>query len=319
MDVVTVFGASGFIGRYVVGEIAKSGARVRAAVRRPDRAGFLKPMGDVGQVTPIAANIRDDASVAAAVDGADTVINLVGILFPGSKQTFESLQADGARRVALAAKAAGAKRFIQVSAIGANPDSDSAYASTKGLGEQLVQDAFPGASIVRPSIVFGPEDEFFNRFAALTRFTPALPLIGGGHTKFQPVYVGDVAEAIVAICSDPKAAGATYELGGPQTYSFRQLMEIVLREIDRKRLLVPVPFPIATVQAAALELAFLLPKMLNLGANPPVTVDQVVLLRHDNVVTGNLPGLEDLGVDATALETIVPSYLRQFRRGVWHT
>ena len=310
MEVVTVFGASGFIGRYVVGEIAKSGARVRAAVRRPDRASFLKPMGDVGQVTPIAAHIRD---------GADTVINLVGILFPGSKQTFESLQADGARRVALAAKAAGAKRFIQVSAIGANPDSDSAYASTKGLGEQLVQDAFPGASIVRPSIVFGPEDEFFNRFAALARFTPALPLIGGGHTKFQPVYVGDVADAIAAICSDPKAAGATYELGGPQTYSFRQLMEIVLKEIDRKRLLVPVPFPIATVQAAALELAFLLPKMLNLGANPPVTVDQVNLLRHDNVVTVNLPGLEDLGVDATALETIVPSYLRQYRRGVWHT
>jgi len=321
MDVVTVFGASGFIGRYVVGEIAKSGARVRAAVRRPDRASFLKPMGDVGQVTPIAANIRDDASVAAAVDGADTVINLVGILFPGSKQTFESLQADGARRVALAAKAAGAKRFIQVSAIGADADSDSdsAYASTKGIGEQLVQDAFPGASIVRPSVVFGPEDDFFNRFAALARFTPALPLIGGGHTKFQPIYVGDVADAIAAICRDPKAAGATYELGGPQIYSFRQLMEVVLREIDRKRLLVPVPFPIATIQAAALELAFLLPKMLNLGANPPVTVDQVKLLRHDNVVTGNLPGLEDLGVDATTLETIVPSYLRQYRRGVWHT
>lgn len=319
MDVVTIFGASGFIGRYVVGEIAKSGVRVRAAVRRPDRASFLKTMGDVGQITPIAANIRDDASVAVAVDGADTVINLVGILFPGSKQTFDSLQADGAHRVARAAKAAGAERLVQVSAIGADAESDSAYASTKGIGEQLVQEAFPGASIVRPSIVFGPEDDFFNRFAALARFTPVLPLIGGGHTKFQPVYVGDVADAIAAICREPKAAGATYELGGPQTYSFRQLMEIVLKEIDRKRLLAPVPFPIATAQAAVLELAFLLPKILNLGANPPVTVDQVKLLRKDNVLSGALPGLEDLGVDATALETIVPAYLRRYRRGVWHT
>ena len=319
MDVVTVFGASGFIGRYVVSEIAKSGARVRAAVRRPDRAGFLKPMGDVGQITPIAANIRDDASVAAAIDGADTVINLVGILFPGSKQTFESLQADGAHRVARAAKAAGVERLIQVSAIGADAESESAYASTKGIGEKLVQETFPGASIVRPSIVFGPEDDFFNRFAALARFTPALPLIGGGHTKFQPVYVGDVADAIAAICREPKSAGAIYELGGPRIYSFRELMEIVLEEIDRKRLLVPVPFPIAIAQAAVLELAFLVPKMLNLGANPPVTVDQVKLLRHDNVVSGELPGLEDLGVDATALETILPAYLRRYRRGVWHT
>jgi uncharacterized protein YbjT (DUF2867 family) len=319
MDVVTVFGASGFIGRYVVAEIAKSGARVRASVRRPDRASFLKPMGDVGQVTPIATNIRDDASVAAAVDGADTVINLVGILFPGSKQTFESLQSDGAHRVARAARAAGAQRLVQVSAIGADAESDSAYASTKGIGENLVREAFPGASIVRPSIVFGPEDDFFNRFAALARFTPALPLIGGGHTKFQPVYVGDVADAIAAICNEPKSAGTTYELGGPRIYSFRELMEIVLKEIDRKRLLVPVPFPIATAQAAVLELAFWLPKVLNLGANPPVTVDQVKLLRHDNVMSGNLPGLEDLGVDATALETIVPAYLRRYRRGVWHT
>ena len=319
MDVVTVFGASGFIGRYVVSEIAKSGARVRAAVRRPDRAGFLKPMGDVGQITPIAANIRDDASVAAAIDGADTVINLVGILFPGSKQTFESLQADGAHRVARAAKAAGVERLIQVSAIGADAESESAYASTKGIGEKLVRETFPGASIVRPSIVFGPEDDFFNRFAALARFTPALPLIGGGHTKLQPVYVGDVADAIATICGEPKSAGAIYELGGPRIYSFRELMEIVLEEIDRKRLLVPVPFPIATAQAAILELAFLVPKMLNLGANPPVTVDQVKLLRHDNVVSGELPGLEDLGVDATALETILPAYLRRYRRGVWHT
>jgi len=309
MDVVTVFGASGFIGRYVVGEIVKTGARVRAAVRRPDNASFLKPMGDVGQVTPISANIRDDASVAAAVDGADVVINLVGILFPGGKQTFNALQADGAQRVAMAAKAAGAERLVQMSAIGADAESESVYASTKGIGEQLVQDAFPGASIVRPSIVFGPEDDFFNKFAAIARLAPALPLIGGGHTKFQPVYVGDVAAAVAAICVNPKTAGATFEVGGPQVYSFRQLMEILLAEIDRKRLLAPLPFPIAKLQAALLELSPI----------PILTRDQVRLLQQDNVLSGDFPGLEDLGIDATALEAILPSYLRRYRRGVWHT
>lgn len=309
MDVVTVFGASGFIGRYVVGEIAKTGARVRAAVRRPDSASFLKPMGDVGQVTPVAANIRDDASVAAAVEGADTVINLVGILFPGGKQSFDALQATGAQRVAAAAKAAGTERFVQMSAIGADPESDSVYASTKGIGEQLVQEAFPGASIVRPSIVFGPEDDFFNKFAAIARLAPALPLIGGGHTKFQPVYVGDVAAAVAAICAAPKTAGATFELGGPQVYSFRELMEIMLKEIGRRRILVPIPFPIAKLQATFLELSPI----------PILTRDQVKLLERDNVATGELPGLDDLGIDATALETILPSYLRRYRRGVWHT
>ena len=309
MDVVTVFGASGFIGRYVVGEIVKIGARVRAAIRRPDNASFLKPMGDVGQVTPISANIRDDASVAAAVDGADVVINLVGILFPGGKQTFNALQADGAQRVAMAAKAAGAERLVQMSAIGADAESESVYASTKGIGEQLVQDAFPGASIVRPSIVFGPEDDFFNKFAAIARLAPALPLIGGGHTKFQPVYVGDVAAAVAAICANPKTAGATFEVGGPQVYSFRQLMEILLAEIDRKRLLAPLPFPIAKLQAALLELSPI----------PILTRDQVRLLQQDNVLSGDFLGLEDLGIDATALEAILPSYLRRYRRGVWHT
>jgi len=309
MDVVTVFGASGFIGRYVVGEIAKTGARVRAAVRRPESASFLKPMGDVGQVTPIPANIRDDASVAAAVDGADVVINLVGILFPGGKQTFNALQAEGAQRVAMAAKAAGAERLVQMSAIGADADSESVYASTKGIGEQFVQDAFPGASIVRPSIVFGPEDDFFNKFAVIARLAPALPLIGGGHTKFQPVYVGDVAAAVAAICANPKTSSTTFEVGGPQVYSFRQLMEILLAEIDRKRLLAPLPFPIAKLQAALLELSPI----------PILTRDQVRLLQQDNVLSGDFPGLEDLGIDATTLEAILPSYLRRYRRGVWHT
>jgi uncharacterized protein YbjT (DUF2867 family) len=319
MNVVTVFGGSGFIGRYVVREIARTGARVRAAVRRPDNAGFLKPMGDVGQVVPIAANIRDDASVAAAVDGADTVINLVGVLVPDRDQSFQNLQADGAHRVARAAKSAGAERLIQMSAIGADPASDSVYASTKGAGEQLVSEAFPGATIVRPSIVFGPEDDFFNQFAAMARLSPVLPLIGGGHTKFQPVYVGDVADAVASMAQNPKTAGTVYELGGPQVYSFRALLEMILAEIGRKRLLVPVPFPVATAQAAALELALVVPTALGIGPTAPLTRDHVALLRHDNVLSGDFPGLDDLGVDATALEAILPTYLRRYRRGVWHS
>ena len=319
MDVVTVFGASGFIGRYVVREIAKTGARVRAAVRRPERAGFLKPMGDVGQIAPVAANIRDDASVAAAVDGADTVINLVGILLSSGRQNFAGVQAEGAARVATAAKASGAKTFIQMSALGADPDSESEYASSKGIGEQRVLEAFPGATVFRPSVVFGPEDDFFNKFAALARLAPALPLIGGGHTRFEPVYVGDVADAVAAVAIAPEKGGRVFELGGPATYSFRELMEITLKEIDRKRLLVPVPFPVAHVQAGLIELATLVPTLLKLGPTPPLTRDQVRLLRRDNVTSGDYPGLDDLGIDATALETIVPTYLRQYRRGVWHS
>ena len=316
MDVVTVFGASGFIGRYVVQEIARSGARIRAAVRRPERAGFLRTMGDVGQITPIAANVRDDASVAAAVDGADTVINLVGILYETGKQKFDSVQADGARRVAEAARAAGARRLVQMSAIGADAQSDSAYAATKGGGERLVRDIFPSAAIVRPSVVFGPEDDFFNKFAALARLAPALPLIGGGKTQFQPVYVGDVADAIARIVRTGQGGagtdtpGVTYELGGPQIYSFRELMEIVLDAIGRRRLLVPVPFPVAMAQAAVLELS---------PFPPLLTRDQVRLLRSDNIVTGDFPGLDDLGVSATSVEAVVPKYLQRYRRGVWHS
>lgn len=319
MNVVTVFGASGFIGRYVVREIARSGARVRAAVRRPDRAGFLKPMGDVGQVVPMAANIRDDASVASAVDGADTVINMVGILQNNGPQNFVSLQAEGAARVAAAAKAAGADVFVQMSAIGADADSDSVYASTKGIGEQGVRDAFPGAAILRPSVVFGPEDDFFNKFAAMARLAPALPLIGGGHTRFEPVYVGDVADAVAAVARHSGKTGRTYELGGPNVYTFRELMEITLAAIDRRRLLLPVPFPIAHVQAALAELAFAVPTALNLGPVAPITRDQVRLLRTDNVTSGDFPGLDDLGIEATALDAILPTYLQRYRRGVWHT
>lgn len=319
MNIVTIFGASGFIGRYVVREIAKTGARVRAAVRRPERAGFLKPMGSVGQIVPMTANIRDDSSVASAVAGADTVINLVGILQNNGPQNFSSLQAEGPARVAKAALAAGVTSFVQISAIGADSQSGSTYASTKGIGEQHVRDIFPGAHILRPSVVFGPEDDFFNKFAAMARFSPILPLIGSGTTKFQPVYVGDVADAVAAVAGDAGTAGKTYELGGPNIYTFRDLLEITLSEISRRRLLLPIPFPVAHIQAAVAELAFAVPTALNLGPVSPITRDQVRLLRKDNITSENFPGLGDLGITPTALDSILPTYLKRFRRGVWHT
>ena len=319
MNIVTIFGASGFIGRYVVREIAKTGARVRAAVRRPERAGFLKPMGTVGQIVPMAANIRDNSSVAAAVAGADTVINLVGILQNNGPQNFASLQAEGPARVAKAALAAGVSSFVQVSAIGADSQSDSIYAATKGIGEQHVRNVFPNAQILRPSIVFGPEDDFFNKFATMARFSPILPLIGFGTTKFQPVYVGDVADAVAAVAGNAGAAGETYELGGPNIYTFRDLLEITLTETSRRRLLLPIPFLVAHIQAAAAELAFAVPTALNLGPVSPITRDQVRLLRKDNVTSGDLPGLDDLGIGATALDVILPTYLNRYRRGTWHT
>ena len=299
----TVFGGSGFIGRYVVKGLAEAGWVVRAAVRRPSEALFLKPMGDVGQITPIGANLRDEASVAAAVAGADAVVNLAGILYPRGRQTFAAVHAEGAGRVARAAAAAKAGRLVHVSAIGAGPGARAAYARSKAAGEQAVLAAFPGATIIRPSIVFGPEDGFFNRFAKLARLFPALPLIGGGNTRFQPVYVGDVAAAIVAAIDRPGAAGGIYELGGPRIYSFRELMELLLHEIRRDRLLLPLPWSIARLQAAFLEL---LPV-------PPLTRDQVTLLESDNVVAPGAKGLADLGITPTAAEIILPTYLDRFR------
>lgn len=300
---VTVFGGSGFIGRYVVQHLARAGWQVRVAVRRPNEALFLKTSGDVGQVTPVAANIRDDASVAAAVAGADAVVNLVGILYQSGKQSFDSVQDKGAARLAAAAKAAGATRFIQMSAIGADPASDALYARSKAAGEQAVKLAFPGATILRPSIVFGAEDDFFNRFARMAMMSPALPLIGGGHTKFQPVFVGDVAAAVEAALSDTDTQGRTYELAGPRVYTFRALMELLLKEIGRCRLLLPLPFALASLKAAFLQLLPI----------PPLTMDQVRLLKRDNVATANAPGLRDLGITPTTLESVLPSYLDQYR------
>ena len=301
----TVFGGTGFIGRHLVQRLARAGARVRVVARDPERGAFLKPLGDPGQIVLSRGSVRDAAAVSEAVEGADVVVNLVGILYERGPQTFAAIHDEGARRVAEAAAAAGAGRLVQVSAIGASKRSPALYARTKAAGEAAARDAFPGATIVRPSIVFGPEDDFFNRFAALARLAPVLPLIGGGRTRFQPVYVGDVAEAIVRIAGDPGTAGKTYELGGPHVYTFREVLELVLRETGRRRLLLPLPFWAAGVQARFLEV---LPK-------PPLTRDQVKMLARDNVVGAKALGLPDLGIAPTAVEAVVSSYLGRYRRG----
>lgn len=312
-EMITVFGASGFIGRYVVRRLARAGYRVRAATRRPHLAHELKPMGVVGQVQLAQANLRDPDSVARAVDGAYGVVNLVGILAEGGRQTFQSLQADGARTIAEAAQAAGIERFVQVSAIGADANSKSRYARTKAAGEVAVLKALPGAVILRPSIVFGPEDGFFNRFADMARFAPALPLIGGGATQFQPVFCGDVAECAVRALDMDAARGQVFELGGPSVYTFRELMDYILKTIDRQRLLIPVPFPIAALMGLAGEMSGALPFV-----EPFLTRDQVTLLRDDNVVGAGGEGLgriDAFGVTPESIEAIVPSYLARYRKG----
>lgn len=302
---ITVFGGSGFIGRHLVRRLARAGHRVNVAVRHVEEAKFLKPMGDVGQITPVKADLADAASIAGAIKGADGAVNLVGILYERGSQTFEAIHHEGAAALAVAAKAAGVRRLVQLSAIGADLDSDSDYQRSKAAGEQAVRAAFPDTVILRPSIVFGPEDDFFNRFGALALVAPALPLIGGGHSRFQPVYVGDVADAIVKGLDDGAMAGRTYELGGPRVYSFRDLMEFMLAQTGRRRLLVPLPFLVASIQAFFLER---LPK-------PLLTRDQVKMLRRDNVVSADALGLADLAITPTAVEAIVPGYLDRFTRG----
>jgi NADH dehydrogenase len=304
---VTVFGGSGFLGRHVVRALAREGYRIRPAVRRPDLAFHLQPLGRVGQIHAVQANLRYPASVEAAVRGADVVINLVGILFERGKQRFEAVQADGAHHVVQAAAAAGA-RMIHVSALGADPNSSSSYARSKAAGEAAVFAAAPDATIFRPSIVFGPEDDFFNRFGAMARMSPALPLIGGGQTKFQPVFAGDVAQAIRKAVGGATKGGTVYELGGPEVKSFRELMEYVLAVTERRRLLVPLPFALAKLQAFFLQFM----------PTPLLTPDQVELLRTDNVVSPAAVAegrtLEALGIEPAALEAIVPSYLWRFRK-----
>jgi uncharacterized protein YbjT (DUF2867 family) len=308
---VTVFGGSGFVGRYVVRALAKDGWRIRVALRRPALAPELKVMGDVGQVELVQANIRYPDSVARTLDGAEAVVNLVGVLYEAGRQGFEALHAAAPRSLGEQAAARGIGRFVQVSAIGADARSPSRYAQTKAAGEAAVRAAIPGAVVLRPSIVFGPEDDFFNRFGRLASMAPVLPLIGGGETRFQPVYAGDVGEAAAVVLRQETAAGRTYELGGPGVYSFRQLMEIVLRETQKRRPLVPVPTPLARIMGGAGDLqARLLPIVA-----PQITTDQVALLARDNVADPALPGLEALGVAPTALEAVLPGYMWKFRKG----
>ena len=304
---VTVFGGSGFLGRHVVRALAQRQYRIRVAVRRPELCGHLRPMGRVGQIHAVQANLRYPDSVAAAVRDADIVVNLVGILFERGRQRFDAVQAEGAEVVAQAAKTVGA-RLVHVSAIGADADSPSRYAQSKAEGERLVAAALPESTIMRPSIVFGPEDDFFNRFAALARLAPALPLPRGGHTRFQPVFAGDVGEAIAKAVDGDAKPGAIYELGGPDVRTFKELMEFILQTIGRRRLLLPVPFGMLKLQAA---FAQFLPK-------PPITPDQVELLRADNVVSAAARSdgrtLEALGIVPESIAAIVPTYLWRFRK-----
>jgi NADH dehydrogenase len=304
---VTVFGGSGFLGRHVVRALAYRGYRIRVAVRRPGLAGYLQPMGRVGQIHAVQANLRYPDSVAAALRDADVAVNLVGLLFERSRQRFDALMAEGAETVAKAASAVGAP-LVHVSAIGADPDSHSHYARAKGEGEQKVHAAQSAAIIVRPSIIFGPEDDFFNRFGAMSRLAPALPLPGGGHTRMQPVFAGDVAEGVAKAVDGDLKSGTTYEFGGPDVHTFKELMEFVLATVGRRRLLLPIPFGVMKAQAAVLQF---LPK-------PPITPDQVELLRHDNVVSDDAKRdgrtLEGLGIIPESIEAVVPSYLWRFRK-----
>lgn len=314
---VTVFGGSGFVGRHVVRALARQGWRIRVASRRPDLAFHLQPLGRVGQIHAVQANIRYPESVAHAVRDAQAVINLVGIMHQHGAQSFDSLHHIGAQTVAKAAKNAGSEVFVQMSALGADPASASLYAQTKAFGEAAVRQVFPEVIILRPSVIFGPEDQFFNRFAAMARFLPALPLIGGGTTKFQPVFAGDVASAI-ALAADGKAKPCTiYELGGPEVATMRRILTFVLEVTGRRRRLVPISFAAAQTVAAVTSLL----RKLTFGLFPEIltlTPDQVTLLREDNIVSAKAEAegrtLAGLGIAPEPFETFVPSYLYRYRK-----
>ena len=320
---ITIFGGSGFVGRNLVRQMAVQGWRVRVAVRDIRKAHFLKPAGDLGQITLVPASVTDPGSVAAAVAGADAVVSLVGILYESKRRTFEAIHVGGAENIARAAMAAGVRRLVHVSALGANANSPSAYARSKAAGERAVASAFPSATIMRPNVVFGTEDGFFNRFGDLAQKLPFLPfftdtiphLPGGGGSKFQPVYVGDVVAAIVAAVNDPGHLGKTYELVGPRTYDMREVMQIVNRETMRGRPIIGLPYALAATAAGLLDFARKLVEKIppvSLGA-PMLTADQVVQLRLGSLASGRLPGLEAFGIAPTAAEVIVPTYLKRFR------
>jgi uncharacterized protein YbjT (DUF2867 family) len=309
-QLIAVVGGSGFVGRHTVRALAQRGFRVRAVVRRPDLAGHLQPMGSVGQIHAVQGNVRYPDSIARALEGADGVVNLVGILAKSGAQTFDAIHTTGARTVARAARAAGARHLVHVSALGCSPESAGQYGRTKAAGEAAVIEAFPEAVILRPSLIFGPEDSLFNRFAAMARVSPVLPLIGGGRTRFQPIYVGDVATAIAAACEGRATPGAIYELGGPEVLSFRDLLDRVQQHAGRNRRYLPLPYSLAKFAAA---LTAPLPNALR-----PLTVDQVRMLQSDNVVSAaaidEQRTIQGLGVSGPhAIDTIVPGYLESYR------
>lgn len=306
---VVVFGGSGFVGAQAVRALAKRGWRVRVAVRKPHLAHDLRPLGDVGQIQAVRCDITDKADVEAALKGAQAAVNLVGLLFEGPGGKFDKAHVDGARHIAEVCAAQGVERLVQVSAIGADAASPAHYARTKAQAERIVRDKVPTATVLRPSIVFGAGDGFLNRFAALATFAPVLPLIGGGRTRFQPVYVGDVAEAIARSVDRADAAGRTFELGGPEVFSFKQILELILRQTNRRRGLAPIPFMAARILGSFAQLTAVV------GVAPPLTRDQVLLLQSDNVVADGAEGLEALGIVPTGLEAIAPSYLWRYRRG----
>jgi uncharacterized protein YbjT (DUF2867 family) len=311
---IAVIGASGFIGRSVVKRLAERGAVIAAIGRDVERSRLLAPMGDVGQIAAVRASLHDEARLRAALEHVDAVVNLAGILAERGARTFEAVHHQGPALLGRLAKAAGVKHVVHVSALAADPASPSAYARSKAAGETALRTAFPEAVILRPSVVFGPEDNFFNRFAALAQVIPVLPLIGGGVTRFQPVYVGDVAAAVVAALEDPAASGRTFELGGPRIYTFKELMRLVLAETHRRALLVPLPWGLAKLQAALLEIPS---KLLNILPDPPLTRDQVELLKRDSVVSAGAATLADLGIAPTAVEAVLPSYIDPYRRHGW--
>lgn len=304
---VTVFGASGFLGRHVVRRLAGQGVRIVAAVRDAEAAAFLRPMGDVGQIVPFPCDVTREEMIRRALEGSDAAVNLVGILHESGRQRFQSLHAEAPARIAACLAETGRQAFVHVSALGADADSDSAYARSKAQGEAAACQALPETVILRPGIVFGPEDDFFNRFAALARLSPVLPLFGGGESRFQPVYVGDVAEAVLAGLRRPAFRGRCFELGGPAIYSFRSLMEMILAETGRRRLLLPLPFFLADV------LGFFGDGLASLGLRPPITRDQARLLRRDTVVAEGAEGLAELSIAPSALELELPCYLDRFR------
>jgi uncharacterized protein YbjT (DUF2867 family) len=303
-----VLGGSGFIGRYVIQRLAARGDVIPVGCRHAQDAKFLMTFGNVGQIAAVNMTIDDEQLLPAFLTGSEALVNCVGILHEGGTQTFERAHHLGPARMARTAREARVERLVHISAIGADPRSPSAYARTKAAGEAAVRDAFPTATVLRPSVVFGPEDQFFNRFAAIAMVSPFLPLIGRGQTRFQPVYVGDVADAVLKCLEDPATAGRTYELGGPKIYTFRDVLELLLAEIRRKRMLVDLPFGVAQFQA----------RLMSVLPNPPITSDQVELLKHDNVVSSGALTLATLGIPATAVEGILPTYLDRFRRGGWY-